>query len=66
MRNAFQLFDPFRLCDGSAEPAEQVHMVLYSADGERGAIQRLGNAAQIGMQGSAYRFFTKKGPALFG
>src|SRR5450756_248621 len=59
--NAFQFLHPLRLREGAAKTAEQMNMVFHPADDERRAFERLGNAAQVGMQGVTRGFVAEEG-----
>ena len=62
--NPFQFLHPLGLGNGAGKTAEQMNMVFHPANDERRTVQRLGHAAQVGVQGIANRFVPKEWTAV--
>jgi len=60
----FQFLHPFGLGDGAGKTAEQMNMVFHSANDERRTVERLGHAAQVGVQGITHPFVTQEWTAI--
>src|SRR5258707_1637784 len=47
IRDALQLFHPFSLCDRTAKPSKQMHMIFRTAGDDRGTAKLSRDAAKI-------------------